>query len=126
MKIKRSNLVTYPWKNCLNTTLIPMLPKYNGWVEMNGELIPQWFEGDPLPSEEEYDSHIEDLLHCEEDDTEEDDSDKPDSDMDTDSDLEYPSSVGETSSDETDGEDYGDIEGFMKKIEVSMIIILIV
>ena len=97
MKIKRSNLVTYPWKNCLNTILKPLIPKHNGWMEVNGELVTEWFEGDPLPSDEEYDKHIDDLMHSAIDDIEEENSEASES--------EYPLSDEESSSAETDDDE---------------------
>ena len=58
MKIKRSNLVADPWRNCLGKNLVPLIPKENGLDEVDGELVTKWFEWDQLPSDEEYDAHI--------------------------------------------------------------------
>ena len=58
MKIKRCNLVAYPWVNCLDTTLQPLVPVENGWEIVGNELTPVWFEGSVLPSDEEYDAHV--------------------------------------------------------------------
>ena len=105
MKIKRSNLVAYPWKNCLSTILVPLMPKHNGWIEVNGELMTNWFEGDPLPTDEVYDEHIDDLMHAAVEEIEDEKLEASNSDVDEESDAEYPLSDEESSSGETDEDD---------------------
>lgn len=94
MKIKRSNLVTYDWKNCLNTLHRPLVPSDNGWREVDGELVTIWFEGDQLPSDDEYDKHIKKLLSDSIDKTIDNEElnvmINSDSDSDSDTDSEYP------------------------------------
>ena len=58
MKIRRANLVAYYWKNCLSEFLEPFDARGEGWEVKDGELIPTWFEGSNLPSDEQYDEHI--------------------------------------------------------------------
>ena len=91
-----------------------MVPIDNGWevkcdklVEglSTPYLVPVWFEGDPLPSDEEYDSHIKQKFHVQRrtDDIEVDKNNESDTESDCDTD-EYPESEPE-SSDEDDDED---------------------
>ena len=92
MKIKRSNLVAYSWRKFLSTTVIPLIPKENGWNEVDGNLEIKWFEGDTLPSDDIYDRHVANLFDdVDEDINEEEDEDESDSDFE----LEYPSSNDE-------------------------------
>ena len=105
MKIKRSNLVAYPWKNCLSTTLVPLMPKHNGWIEVNVELVTNWFEGDPLPTDEVYDEHIDDLKHAAVEEIEDERLKESDSDVDEVSDAEYALSDEYACSGETDEDD---------------------
>ena len=72
-----------------------------GWIEVDGELTTKWFEGAPLPSGEEYDKHIDSLMHHAVGDIEEEISAASDSE----SEAEYPLSGDESSSDETDDND---------------------
>ena len=101
MKIKRSNLVAYPWKDCLNTNLVPMVPEDNGWDVIDGNLVPAWFEGGSLPTDEVYDTHIESKQQetTEDEETYETDSENSESECDSDN---YATSETYSSSDEDD------------------------
>ena len=55
MKIKRANLVSYSWKNCLNPDFKPMDSQKEGWSVKDNDLVPVWHNGHNLPSDEEYD-----------------------------------------------------------------------
>ena len=107
MKIKRINLVAYPWRNCLDKNLVPLIPKENGWDEVDGELVTKWFEGDQLPSDEEYDAHINKLMRAaiEEEIEEEQQLGQSDSDTDSDSDFEYATSGDESNSGDDSDDD---------------------
>ena len=103
MKIKRANLITVPWKTCLDTNVQSLVPKENGWDEKDGGLVPKWFEGNSLPSDEVYDTHVAELMHLaiqEECENEYECSENTDSESDTDS--EYAMSDTYSSSDEED------------------------
>ena len=93
MKIKRCNLVAYPWANCLNTQLQPMSPTDNGWKVSDDILVPVWFDGTSLPSDKEYDAHTREkqlaAVAQELEDDEDMESDESDSECDSD---EYPES----------------------------------
>ena len=104
MKIKRSNLVAYPWRNCLDKNLVPLIPKENGWDEVDGKSVTKWFEGDQLPSDEEYDAHINKLMRAA---TEEEIKEVAQSDSDTgsDSDFEYATSGDESNSGDDSDDD---------------------
>ena len=104
MKVKRSNLVAYAWRNCLNMSLVPLIPKENGWDEVDGELVTKWYEGDPLPSDEEYDAHINELRRAaiEEEIEQEEQLEQSDSDIDSESDFEYATSGEESNGDDSD------------------------
>ena len=90
MKIKRANLVSYSWKNCLNPELLSMDPCDWGWEVRDNLLIPVW-------SDTEYDLHIKNTLQNYNEDT--DSSDISDSESEYDSDefaaSETYSSTGE-------------------------------
>ena len=44
--------------NCLESVYVPLDPLKYGW-KMDGEkLVPIWFDGSSLPSDEEYDRHL--------------------------------------------------------------------
>ena len=59
MKIKRVNLITHCWKQCLDPNYEPMDP--NGWEINDNRLVPVWYVGSDLPSDTEYKSHIDEL-----------------------------------------------------------------
>ena len=40
------------------------MPKEYGWNEVDGVLVTKWFEGDCLPSDEEYDAHVNEVLRA--------------------------------------------------------------
>ena len=62
MKIKRANFVNYAWKNCLNPEFHPLDARNEGWEvrETNGVkyLVPIWYTGNNLLTDEEYNEHI--------------------------------------------------------------------
>ena len=107
MKIKRSNLVADPWRNCLGKNLVPLIPKENGLDEVDGELVTKWFEWDQLPSDEEYDAHINKLMRAaiEEEIEEEQQLGQSDSDTGSDSDFEYATSCDESNSGDDSDDD---------------------
>ena len=105
MKIKRCNLVAYPWVNCLNTTLQPLVPVENGWKIKDDELVPVWFEGSVLPSDEEYDAHVKHKLldSLAEQLASEDNAETEESDCDYESD-DYPASEADSDSSDEDAD----------------------
>ena len=66
MKIKRANLVTHCWKQCLNPNYDSMGPTHCGWEIKDNFLVPVWYEGDNLPSDAEYEAHIDGISYDEE------------------------------------------------------------
>ena len=62
MKIRRANMITHTWINCLNLDFQQMDARNEGWEvkEFNSteRLVPIWYTGNPLPTDEEYDEHI--------------------------------------------------------------------
>ena len=52
-KIKRANFITYGWSNSLNGEFDQPDPLLYGWKYENESLLPVWYEGNPLPSDEE-------------------------------------------------------------------------
>ena len=103
MKTRRSNLVAYDWNNCLNGRYTPLAPCHSGWVIKDGCLFPQWYDGNNLPSDEEYDEHIMQKFHALEEDDIGNDSETSDSESDYDSE-EFPLSETYTSSDDDDSD----------------------
>ena len=58
MKILRANLICHGWVNCLNNTYHSLDPSHYGWID-NGKLFtPFWFEGTPLPNEQEIQDYL--------------------------------------------------------------------
>ena len=53
-KIKRANLVSYSYFNCLTNHYIPLNPEEYGWQKENDMLTPVPFIGESLPSTELY------------------------------------------------------------------------
>ena len=65
MKIRRANKIAYSWNwvNFLNPNFHPLDARNEGWEVKefsNNEkrLVPIWYTGNPLPTDEEYDEHI--------------------------------------------------------------------
>ena len=44
--------------NCLESNYIPLDPVKYGWKLQHQKLTPAWFEGNSLPTEEEYQEHL--------------------------------------------------------------------
>ena len=63
MKIRRANLVTYDWKHCFNQYHNPFLPTQCGWELKDNTLLPKWYEGSNLPTDDEYDGHIKQMFN---------------------------------------------------------------
>ena len=59
MKIMLANFVSHSWVNCLNSQYETLDPCEYGWKFENGDLVPLWFLGDPLPNEEEIEYDVE-------------------------------------------------------------------
>ena len=97
MIIKRANLLSYSWKNCLNPELLSLDPCDWGWEVRDNLLILVWFEGSNLPSDTEYDLHIKNTLQNYNEDT--DSSDISDLESEYDSD-EFAASETYSSTDE--------------------------
>ena len=106
MKIRRANLVTYDWKHCFNQYHNPFLPTQCGWELKDNTLLPKWYEGSNLPTDDEYDRHIKQKFNLHEN-RDIDDSNPPetsDSDNDTDSE-EYALSESYSSSESDENDD---------------------
>ena len=58
IKILRAHYVTYSWKNCLSREHTPLNPSSFGWHHKDGMILPLWYEGSNLPSDEKYYEHI--------------------------------------------------------------------
>ena len=62
MKIKRSNMIAYTWRNFLKHDFHPLDARNEGREvkESNGikRLVPIWYTDNPLPKDFEYDRHI--------------------------------------------------------------------
>ena len=95
----------------MDKNLVQLITKENGWDEVDAELVTKWFEGDQLPSDEEYDAHINKLMRAaiEEEIEEEQQLGQSDSDTGSDSDFEYATSGDESNS---GGESDDDSEEF--------------
>ena len=102
MKIRRCNLVAYDWNTCLDQTYRPLNPLQCGWMIKGSILVPQWYEGNNLPSDEEYDEHIKQKFYAEDVNGKCDDiSDNSDSESEYDS-GDFPLSETLSSSDDSD------------------------
>ena len=98
MKILRSNFVSHSWKHCLSNDYIHFGPTKFGWQRVNGNLVPLWYEGPNLPTDEEYYQHISGDKHLD-DDTVDKCTDYSDADnSDDESENEYASSNATLSS----------------------------
>ena len=79
MKIKRANFISHIMCNCLERNYIPLDPLKYRWKKENEKLVPIWFEGSNLPSDEEYERRLEeskvDEMPSEDMNSEDDDSD---------------------------------------------------
>ena len=53
-KTRRANLVSYSYHNCLENEFVPMIPEQSGWMVENDELKAIPYEGESLPTVEEY------------------------------------------------------------------------
>ena len=53
MKILRANYMTYVMSNCLNPNFVNLNPLDYGWQLEDSNLVPIWYLGDPLPSNDE-------------------------------------------------------------------------
>ena len=91
-KILRANLISHSWINCLNGHYEQLDPCSYGYKIDNGILVPFWFDGDVLPTEETIkESEIEEetSLVCEHSGDSDNDSIDSDSDQYVISDYEY-------------------------------------
>ena len=103
MKIKRTNLVAYTWKNCLNPDFEPMDARKEGWKVKEGVLVPVWYDGNNLPSDDVYDLHVKNT-HKPQVDYESDTSDISDTESEYDSDEFAPSETYSTDEDDDEEE----------------------
>ena len=53
-KCKRTHLVSYSYYNCLENDFVPLIPEHSGWMIENNELKPTSYEGQGLPTIEQY------------------------------------------------------------------------
>ena len=58
MKIMQTNYVTLGWVNCLTGSYSAPDPLNYGWkIDENANFVPDWFEGDQLPTNDELSKH---------------------------------------------------------------------
>ena len=100
MKIMRAHFVSHGWINCLNPQYETLDPCEYGWKFEDEVLVPLWFHGDPLSSEEEIEYNVE-IERMELDESSDNDSDFSDSD---DSDVGVISAYSDCS--DSDDENY--------------------
>ena len=67
-----------------------MDPVGNGWRVSDGELVPVWFEGESLPTDEEYDNHLrQKLLMSVAKELEEQDTDESETELESESESDF-------------------------------------
>ena len=96
MKILRSNYIAHSWKSCLDSNYVFLDATKSGWHRVNNLLVPLWYEGWNLPTDEEYNEHINSKNVA----SKEENTDTNSNSSDSDSDNEYPLSDTNTSSSE--------------------------
>ena len=100
MKILRCNWVTYNWKNSLNPNFCSLDATKSGWTvktHNNVEyLATVWYEGNTLPTDEEYSQHIIEKQRCEELTDMDIEEESISEEEDIDSDVEYESDYAQS------------------------------
>ena len=99
-KCKRTHLVSYSYYNCLENDFVPLNPEHYGWIIENDELKPISYEGDALPTIEQYAQAVSTDIYADEDSCEENEGKDDDDDESSCSDDEVSSAEEEDDSDD--------------------------
>ena len=95
MKIKRANFITHVWCNCLDGGYTALNPQNYGWKLQSDRLEPIWFEGNSLPTDEEYEQHLKEI-EVDDDDNNVNSNGELESDSDSSIDGNHPSYFSES------------------------------